>query len=351
MTQKMHQDQKKIEISPERILLIHTAFLGDLVLTTPLITALKSIFPESDIYLLTTPTGAELLDGLKELKKIIVYDKRGKEKGIFSFFSKIKEIRNMGFELVISPHRSFRSSFIALFSKTPQRIGFDKASLSSIYNFQVPFRKELNEVERNLELLKPVGGIPSGFKPELKLPLNNSINLEKFGLKNNHPKVAIAPGSRWETKRWTTSGYAKLCELIVKEFGAMVYILGTDEDKEVADEIEKKSDVPIINLAGKTSIPELLALMKEMKMLVANDSGSVHIASALKVPVVAIFGPTVPEQGFAPYGTKHIIVQNRLKCAPCSAHGPRKCPEGHFRCMKELKAEQVFDAVRKLWNG
>ena len=328
-----------------RILVVQTAYLGDIILTTPLITALKEIFPRSYLALLTTPVGKEALQGMEEIDEIIDYDKKGKERGWRGLKNKVKKIREKNFDLALSPHRSFRTAFLLGLSKIPVLVGFEDASFSLVYHFRLPRKKELHEVERNLELLKPIAELPDNFQPRIKLPLPRDFSLEKFGIKKSSLLVGIAPGSVWRTKRWLSEYYARLSDLLKKELGAEVILLGNHSDQKVCQEIENLAQTSLLNLAGKTTIKELLGIISQLDLLVSNDSAPVHIASGYSVPVVVIYGPTVPEFGFTPYQTPHKIIEKALECRPCHHHGPRACPEGHFRCMKEIPPQEVFEAV------
>ncbi len=328
-----------------RILVVQTAYLGDIILTTPLISALKQIFPFSHLAFLTTPIGKEALQGLEEIDEIMLYDKRGKEKGFKNLRKKIREIKEKNFNLAISPHRSFRTSFLLALSKIPVLVGFEEASLSFVYHFRLPRKKELHEVERNLELIKPIGELPEDFQPRIKLPGLRDFSLDKFGIKKDSLLVGIAPGSAWAGKRWLSEYYAQLSDLLSRELGAKVVLIGNDSDQKLGEEIESLAQNSLINLAGKTSIKELFGIISQLDLLVSNDSAPVHIASGYSVPVVVIYGPTVPAFGFTPYQTPHKIIEKALECRPCHHHGPRACPEGHFRCMKEISPQEVFEAV------
>lgn len=332
-----------------RILIVQTAFVGDIILTTPLISALKAIYPGSYLALLTTPAGKEALSGLKELDEIISYDKRKTEKGICGFFRKVKQIRKRKFDLALSPHRSFRTALILAFSGIPVLVGFKESSLRWIYHFRIPRQRELHEVERNLKLLDPVSDLPDGFDAKVKLPVPENFDLSKFGIKTfDNPLIGFAPGSAWETKRLPAEKYAQLAQMLIKELGAKILLLGDAQDQGVCEKIEKLAGVPLLNLCAKTTLPELMGIISKLDLLVSNDSAPVHIGSAFSIPSVVIFGPTVPEFGFGPYKNPHRIVQKQLACRPCHHHGPRKCPEGHFKCMMEIKAEEIFSSAKEL---
>jgi len=331
-----------------RILVVQTAFLGDIILTTPLLCALKQLFPKSHLALLTTPTGKQALEDLKEIDEIISYDKHHSERGIKNLLKKAKELRQKEFDFALSPHRSYRTALLLFLSKIPVLVGFEDASFSWIYHFRVQRDKSLHEVERNLSLLEPVAELPKNFEPKITLPNFNSLSLERFGIGEKKRLIGIFPGSAWQTKRWLADYYARLIDMIYQEGLGEVILLGSKADEPTCREIINQTSSSPLNLAGKTSIKDLFAIVSQLSLVISNDSAGVHIASGYSVPVVVIYGPTVPEFGFAPYKVPNRILQKELDCRPCHHHGPRSCPEGHFRCMKEILPEEVFKAVKDL---
>ncbi len=325
---------------PGSILVIQTAFLGDIVLTLPLLRLLKKYKSNRQILLLTTPTGRALLGNRQVADKIIVYDKKGAERGFRHFLQKIREIKNYNVDMVISPHRSVRSGIIALFSGASKRIGYSLPHLFLFYNIRVKRNKKLHEIDRILLLLAPLGIKPLQDERYPVLEVKNTIRREKT--------VGIAPGSVWGTKRWTEQGYAELIKLL-HEHGFSIVLIGSNNDRETADKIKLISDVEVTDMVGKTDLNELAELISGLSIIVTNDNGAMQIAHAVNTPIVAIFGPTVPAQGFAPIRRNSMVIENKeLYCRPCSAHGPMQCRKGHFLCMKSISPDAVFRALEQL---
>jgi len=344
--------QGKSENSAEekiRILVVQTAYLGDIILTTPLLLGLKAAYPESHLALLTTPVGCSALTGLSELDELIAYDKNGSESGWRAFLRKVEEVRGKKFELALSAHRSYRSALLLALSGIPVLVGFEDASLSWIYHLRVKRRKEEHEVLRNLSLLEPVIELPGNFEPRVKLPLPLDFSLDQFGIRRDgRLLIGFAPGSAWPTKRWPAERYSELAEMLCSELDAQVVLLGDESDARVCAEVSEKSKAGLFNLAGRTSLPELFGVISSLDALVSNDSAPVHVASAFGVPAVVIFGPTSPKFGFGPWRNPSRVLEKELACRPCHHHGPRECPEVHFRCMKDISAGEVAEAVRQL---
>jgi len=337
------------DFDPIRILVLQTAFLGDIILTIPLILALKTVYPNSHLALLTTPAGREALQELPELDEIISYDKKKTEKGLAGFFRKARELRAKKFDLAVSPHRSFRSAFLLYLASIPVLAGFADSAFPWVYHLRVKPRKRDHTVLRNLSLLEPIAELPENFEPRIKLPAPENFALEKFGLSlKQRPLIGFAPGSAWPTKRWPAQRFGELAKILEQELGAKIVLLGDNGDISLCSEVERLSGAGIKNLAGKTGLKDLFGLISNLDCLVSNDSAPVHIASGFSIPTVVIFGPTSPAFGFGPRQSPHRILEKELSCRPCHHHGPIKCPEGHFRCMKDISGKEAADAVKEL---
>ncbi len=335
---------EKLDSKPRKILIIQTAFLGDLMLTLPMIKKIKSEIKDSYISILIRKDTAKAVEGVKEIDEIICDEK--KERPFLAEFKRIIElIKNKGFDIAIIPHRSLRSALIAFFAKIKIRIGFDIKPSSFFYTHRIPFSWLVHDAERNFMLLSPLikeGGIEF---PEMKEASNG-----KFGdIIKIKPLILINPSSVWETKRWPEYKFASLIDKLYSEYSVTPVLIGSGKEKEYCDKIKEiAGDAKCLNMAGKTSLDELVWLIKKSDILITNDSGPMHIATALGVWVVAIFGPTTRELGFFPYSEKSIVLEKDLLCRPCRLHGSRKCPHSHFLCMKLIKVEEVIKAVQKI---
>lgn len=328
----------------KKTLIIQTAFLGDLILTEPLIRLVRERWKTTPFLLIRK--GLEGLTRFMNGVEVISIDKRG-----FNFLNTLSIIRRVmreRFDFVLSPHRSFRSGLIARGAINAVKIGFSNSGGFWFYDVVVPYEGE-HEVKRVLSLLKPVekeevGIIPPVFKLEEPDIENGRRILRTQGIEDGF--IAIFPGSKWNTKRWLPEGFAGLINLLKKN-GFFPVILGSSEEKELCDKIAKETGVK--SLAGETSIEDLISISFHARAIISNDSAPVHIASALDKPVVAIFGPTHPSLGFYPLSKKSAIVQNEeLPCRPCSLHGGRSCPEKHFLCMKTISYHQVYSALQSI---
>ncbi len=324
-----------------RILVIQTAFLGDLVLTTALFRALREKFPDGYIAALAIPTTAAIIENLPEIDKILVHDK--KNGGLKELVRILKAVRRERFDIVISPHRSTRSTLIALYSGAKTRIGYKENELSFFYNRRIERPMHLHEAERILALAGPLGDYDESPRPHLTVTLKEKAYARE--LMGESPYALVAPGSAWKTKRWPPDSFGEVVAGLI-ERGYRVALIGGPGDREPAEEVVDSVPDTIANLTGRTTLREMTALIAGSALLVCNDSAPIHVASAFETPTVAVFGPTTPEMGFAPLGKRALAIGlPGLSCRPCSDHGGDVCPEKHFACMRQLRPETVLEAA------
>ena len=324
------------------ILIIHTAFIGDIVLSTALISKLKEKYPDSDIYYLTTPLGKEILKNNPKIKEVIVYDKRGKDKGFGAFISFVRKIRNLKIDVCLTPHRYLRSSVLSLLSGAKIRVGYNIANLSFVFNKKIKYDKTKHEVEK---LLSFVDDDNKRFELEMYPSEKDEIKIDSLvkNLSENKKIILIAPGSKWFTKKWPEEYFKILIQNLAKRDDLLIIITGGKEEKE----IELNLDSKVLDLRGEISLLELAELTKRAILVVSNDSAPIHITSAFpNTRIIGIFGPTVKEFGFFPWSKNSKVFEiNGLYCRPCAIHGGNSCPEKHFRCMKEITPDLIENEI------
>ena len=328
-----------------RILIIHTAFIGDIVLSTPLIKKIKDTYPDSDITYVTTPSGEAILKNNPHLNNIIVYDKRGEHKGISGVWQLGKRLRYENFNMVITPHRYLRSSILSWLSRSPIRKGYDIAFGSCLFTEKIKYDRTKHEVEKLLSFVAPENKkryeieLYPGEKEKMK-----GDNLWKENLLEDKKVVVLAPGSKWFTKQWPVEYFNKLAESLKKLSNVRLIVVGGKD--EINLPIEKEN---IIDMRGKTSLLELADILSRADVVVTNDSSPIHIASAFKKPrIFALFGPTIEKFGFFPWSLNSKVFQvDGLKCRPCGIHGGKSCPEKHFKCMRDILPEEVFNEIKE----
>jgi lipopolysaccharide heptosyltransferase II len=319
------------------VVVIQTAFLGDVVLTTPLLAALAAVHGPVDV--VTTPAAAVLLETHPAVAAVIRYDKRGADRGMRGVWRLSRRLRSRGYLRAYLPHGSWRSAALARLAAIGERVGFADSPAAATYTRRVIRPSDGHEVERLLALAGGAGGTPAvRLVPTADDVAEADRWLRARGVEPGF--VAIAPGSIWGTKRWP--GYGQL----VASLDRAAVIVGGRDDARIAEDVIALAPGRAHSAAGELGLRVSAALLARAAVLVTNDSAPLHLATAVGTPIVAVFGPTVPSFGFGPRGPSDRIVEHpSLGCRPCSAHGPQVCPLGHHRCMRELSVETVAAAV------
>ena len=342
---------------PRRLLLAQTSFLGDVVLTTPLWRALRDALPASDVWWLVRPDAAPIVAPLVGVERVLTFDKRGGDGGLGGITRVAGRLRALDFDVAIAVQRSLRTALTLALAGIPERIGFAGAAGSPFYQHRVAHRGA-HARDRLLALAGPLDVAPYP-PPDPELVTDPAADasvaalLAEAGMAPQEPLLVVAPGAAWETKRWPAERFAELARDLVPRTFARVAVVGTAGDRVHAAAVARQMQCagvasPVIDLTGRTTTAELVAVLARAALLVANDSAPAHVAAALGRPVVALFGPTVPAQGFAPLGARVRIAQRVLRCRPCSRHGSAYCPIGTHECLAALAAVDVAATARAL---
>lgn len=323
--------------------------------------AFKRFFKDSKLTAVLRPDGAQLLQGLPALDEIIAYDKKKKHRGISGIRKLATELREREFDVLLSPHDSHRTSFVAMFSKIPERYGFKDAGFARLaYNRRLERHGGLPEIKRLLHFLDDsIAPGAAEFSTQLSLVEDKASIQEAEALLRKHEAlrpILLAPSSVWPTKRWTPYGFAELAAKLVRRYKTKILLVGAPGDREICDSVQSflKELQPhfvqekVETVAGDTSLRGFYSLVKRSRLLISNDSAPVHYACAAGIPLVAVFGPTTQSLGYAPITKNSRIAELDLACRPCGTHGGLVCPLGHFRCMKELTADSIMEQVQAL---
>lgn len=312
----------------QRFLIIQTAFLGDVILSTPVISELKRIYPDAIIDVVVRKGNASLLANNPKINQLFIWDKRkNKYKNLIAL---IKKVRKYEYKEVITLQRYANAGLITRFAKTKYRIGFDKNAFSWMYNKIVPHSllEGSHEVERNLRTISHHGA-KTLIRPEL-FPSPEDYSIAKKNCTS--PYYCLAPGSVWETKRLPVPKWKELIHHLVKK--GEVVLIGGPDDVALCEDIKSAFPEKVNVLAGKLSLLQSAALMEGAMMNFVNDSGPLHIASAMNAPTRAFFCSTIPQFGFGPLADNSKVIETKksLDCRPCTFHGRKECPLGHFEC-------------------
>lgn len=337
-----------------RCVVVQTAFLGDVILTLPLLDLLRSSGRVSWIGVLAAPEGAEFLRLQGAADAVMGWDKRGTAGGVAGTARAVLALRDARADAALIPHRSFRSALMAALAGIPDRVGFETSGGRHLMTSVVRYGERGHEVERVASLAAPIGvAVPQGrvpFSVRVRVEDRDRVTafLDAAGVAAARPLVLVAPGSRWPTKRWLPARFGAAAEALARGLGAAVVLAGTRSDAPVARSVAAAMTVPPVDAVGRLSLGEWIALVERSSLALSNDSAGAHVAAGVGTPVVAVFGPTVPDMGFAPYTDRAQVLGVDLTCRPCGKHGHRKCPLGHGACMERVTVDEVVAAGRAL---
>ncbi len=332
---------------------LQTSFLGDMILTTPLIDRLAA---RGAVDVVATPANAPLLANHPGVRRVIVFDKRAADAGLAGLRRVAGILSESSADTAYLAQGSLRTAALARLAGIPQRIGFASSPGRVLYTTRVPFRGALHHGQRLWQLASEVHDAsaptvrPSLYPGAADVAQVNAL-LQAHDVDASVPLIALAPGSVWATKRWPSfdalaAGIARHASLRA----ARIVVLGAAGDAPLARSIAgalRTAHTPTpIDATGRLSLLASAALLARAALLITNDSAPLHLASAMNTPTVALFGPTVPAFGFGPLAHRSTVVeQPGLGCRPCHAHGPQRCPLGHWKCMQETSPERVLDEM------
>ena len=334
----------------KRILVRGTNWIGDAVLTTPALAALRARFPQARIALLAKPAVAELLQCHPAVDDIVLYRDPGPHAGLGGKLSLAIQLNRGRYDLAVLFQNAFEAAAVTALAGIPNRYGYATDGRSLLLTHRVPLTpktRRKHQVEYYLELLKPLG-LPVGpAAPTLRTTPGEDAaavkHLEAFGVKPDQVVIGLNPGSVYgSAKRWLPERFAQVADRLAAEHAACVLIFGGKGEEELGIAIAGMMTAPTIVFSGRTTVRQLMALIKRCRLFLTNDTGPMHVAAAFNVPLVAIFGPTNPVTT-APYGPGHELVRHPVECSPCLL---RECPIDH-RCMQGIGVDAVHAAARR----
>ena len=331
-----------------RILLVQTGFLGDVILSTPLIAAIRRLHPGAELWMSVTPQARDLVKADPLLAGVLVFDKRGSHRGLAGLWRFVLELKRRRFSRAYAVHRSYRTALMLWLARIPERTGFISAALPFLYHVRAQRRRDGHDVCRNLSLLAAEAPL-NELDDEIRLFVDEGEALSPAVgnfLELGQDYAVVVPGSAWHTKRWHAAGYRRLVEHLLRTKRAVV-VLGSAGEMEAGRQVAE--GLPVTNLTGLTTLAESMRIIKNARVVVCNDSMALHLASGFKIPTVAVFCATSPSFGFGPWKNRAETVECRgLACKPCRRHGGRACPLGTEACMRELDAAEVIAALERV---
>jgi heptosyltransferase-2 len=339
-------------VEAERILIVQSGFLGDVVLTTPLLAALRRRFPHAWLAMLVTPAAAPLVAHHPALDAVLTDDKRGAGRGMSGLAVLARRIRAERCTTALAAHKSLRTALALRAGRIPRRIGFTGAPGAALYTERVERPLAWHDRDRLLALLAPLGAVPAArddCHPWVALDQatrDRAAALLATAGGDGRPLAALCPGSAWATKRWPAAADGALALRLDRD-GYRCVLVGAPDERDLAAAVQTAAGGCAVDLTGQTDVALLAAVLARMSVVVSNDSAPMHLAAAARVPQVAVFCATVPAQGYGPVGTRAVIVEKDLACRPCGRHGGARCPRDTRDCMELIEVSEVRAAVER----
>ena len=333
----------------QKILVIQTAFIGDVVLATAILEAIHQQNPAASISILVRKGNEALFNAHPYLDKVLVWDKKQNKYG--NWLQLLFEIRKSQFDAVINVQRYAATGLWTVLSGAKMKIGFDKNPFAFLFTNTIQHQavgNGLHEIERNHALLSPLGTF-SNAKPALYPSAQDLKAVEGY---QSLPYLCMAPASVWYTKQFPMHQWIQVLNSI--PFVGPIYLLGGPSDKSLNDQImqavQKKN---LVNMAGRLSFLASAALQKEAVLNYVNDSAPMHFASAVNAPVAAIYCSTVPDFGYGPLSDTSFIIETKeaLPCRPCGLHGKKQCPLKHYNCAETIRLEQIYQPLQQVLHN
>lgn len=332
----------------KRILIVNVNWIGDVLFSTPFIRAVRKAYPESHIACLIHPRCREILESNPRIDELIIYDEEGKHKGLFDKAGLIALLRKKRFDTAFILHRSFTKALITVMAGIGERIGYATKNRSFLLTKAVDEPLGLHKVEYFLNVAKEAGIEPDGASYEFFVEDRDKAFIDDFlkgsGVDKDDSLVVVCPGGNWDPKRWPGGNFARLADLVIEKLKARVVISGAKKDMPLVEEIRKMMKNGAIISCGKTTLKQLGALLGRADLVVANDTGPMHLGVAMKTKVIALFGPTSASLT-GPYGDGYYTVISRNDSCEVPCYDVT-CTDNS--CMAAIKIEDVFEAAEKI---
>ena len=337
----------------KKILIVRTDKIGDLVLSTPVIKAVRDAYPDSYIAAMVRPYAHEIIKDNPHLNEVITYEKAKRGIGILNDLKFILKLRKKKFDLALVLHPKNRTHIIMLLAGIPERIGYNK-KLGRLLTKKIPHLKEYglkHEIDYTLDIVRYIGINPKEKKLYVNVDKDADKRVGDIFVKNGISKgdtvVAIHPGSSCGSKRWSVERFAKVADLLVEKYGAKIVIIAGPHDRIFGDKTAGSMKAKNTNLSGKTTVSDIVSILKRSSLFISNDSGPVHMACAIGTPTISIFGRSdrgLSPARWRPVGKKDIVLHKDVGCEICLAHN---CKRG-FACLEAITVKDAFEAAERI---
>lgn len=337
----------------KRVLIVRTDRVGDVILSTPAIKAVRDFYPDSYIAVLVRPYARGAVEGNPYINEVITYDKSGSEKTFGGKLRFISDIRKKRFDMAIILHPKNSVHICAFLAGIPERVGYGR-KMGMLLTKRIPHTKQYglkHEIDYILDVLRYAGIEARGR--DLYMPVDGSSEerikeiFGKNGISQNDLVITIHPAASCRSKRWQAQRFAKTADILAERYGAKIVIIAGPKDRAFGDKAAESMKAWHLNLSGKTSVPDIAGVLRRSKLLISNDSGPVHIACAVGTPVISIFGRRdrgLSPRRWGPAGKRDIVLHRDVGCDICLAHN---CKAG-FKCLDAISVEDVVSAADKI---
>ena len=335
-----------------RVLIRSANWVGDAVMSLPAVASVCLGVPRAEVTILAKPWVGDLFSSFPGVHRVIPYLSPGVHGGIKGRWRLAQELKKGRFDLALHLPNSFDSALLSFMAGIPRRAGYQTDGRGILLTHRVPVDgkvKREHQVEYYLHLIRSLGlrtaeGIPSFQVPRDRI-LEADAVLKSAGI-GEEPFVGLSPGSQYgSAKEWFPERFGELGRLILSKLGGRLLILGSAGDRATAAPILRTAGPKAVDLTGKTTLGQAMAIIARCRVFITNDSGLMHVAAALGVPLVAIFGSTDPSRT-GPLGTTSWVIYKALTCAPCLK---TQCPRNR-ECMEAITVEEVFEEVKRAWE-
>jgi heptosyltransferase-2 len=331
-----------------KILIRGTNWIGDAILTLPAVDSIRATYPQAHIGMLVKPWVADIYRLFSAVDEVIIYENQfDTPLGVFRL---ARMLKGKKYDVAILLQNAIEAAIISLAARISLRAGYDSDARGLLLTHSVHRTeaiKKVHQIDYYLEMVKNLGCVPVDHEMHLEAklnPLDAQNILRKFIPDTEKTIIGMAPGATYgPAKRWLSDRFAAVADKLSEKFSAQVIVMGGKSDGETAQDVQRLAQTKLINLSGKTTLREAIYLISRCHLFISNDSGLMHIAGALNIPTIAIFGSTNPATT-APVGNKSIIVRKEVSCSPCLKE---TCPTD-FRCMKQISVEDVLTAAQSV---
>ena len=331
-----------------KILILRFSSLGDIVMTTAMIRCLRQQYPNAQIDMVVRSDYLDVIRHNPHLDQKIGLE-RGQ--GVSGLLSLLKRINREGYDLVYDAHRSLRTRFLMPKIQATHKAYFEKhyiaRSLALTFKFP-PLKDRTRTLERTCQPLEPYGVKYDGGGPEMFLPPGLVASLEERFAPSSKPTLGFIPSAQWPGKRWPANYFRSVLEQVIEKTPWQVIVFGGPGDQFCQEITQGFSEQRVMNVQGKLNLMESSALLLRCQLVLANDTGLMHIADALDIPSVLMLGPTSGELGCLPYHPLSHVLEQELWCRPCSKNGQGICIRGRRVCLEGISPSEAMNAVQKV---